>query len=57
MGYRFLEENFKFFDLDKTEEFINKLNNITTLSKEEKLKIINYKPENIVELSIVNNFL
>jgi hypothetical protein len=52
--YRFLEDNYNFFELSKTQEFILRINQLP-LSKDEKLKIINYKPENIVELSVVSN--
>ena len=50
---RFLEENYTFFDLPKTQEFIIRINQLP-LSKEEKLKIVNYKPENIAEISVVS---
>jgi hypothetical protein len=39
--------------LTKTQEFIAKINQLP-LTKDEKLKIINYKPENIVEISVVS---
>ena len=52
---RFLEDNYIFFDLEKTQEFIMKLNQLP-LTKEEKLKIANYKPENIVEISVVSKY-
>ena len=51
--YRFLEENYKFFELSKTQEFITRINQLP-LSKDEKLRIINYKPENIAEISVVS---
>ena len=54
-SYRFLEENYTFFDLPKTQEFISRINKLP-LNKEEKLKLINYKPENIVEISVVSIF-
>ena len=43
-------------ELDKTQEFITRINQLP-LTKEEKLKIVNYKPENIVEISVVSNAL
>jgi len=42
--------------LSKTQEFITRINQLP-LTKDEKLKIINYKPENIVEISVVRFFL
>jgi hypothetical protein len=50
---RFLEDNYSFFDLAKSQEFITRINQLP-LTKDEKLKIINYKPENIVEISVVS---
>jgi len=41
--------------LSKTQEFITRINQLP-LTKDEKLKIINYKPENIVEISVVRFF-
>ena len=52
-SYSFLENNFTFFDLSKSQEFITRINQLP-LTKEEKLKLINYKPENIVEISVVS---
>ena len=52
MIYRILEGDYNFFDLSKTQEFITRINQLP-LTKDEKFKIINYKPENIVEISVV----
>ena len=49
---KILNENYVIMNLNKTEEYIEFINQLN-LFKDEKLKLLNFKPRNIVELSVV----